>query len=1032
MKNTVKKLGLLLAVLIMGAMFAISANALDTTGQCGDNVYWNFYSETGELVISGTGNTTDYDATVSPFWGNTYIKSVIVEDGVITIGSRMFMGCGNLEEVTISESVNFIGYGAFGGCGLTNVIIPNSVTSIGDGAFVLCGNLTNVTIPNSVTSIGDSAFALCVNLTNVTIPNSVTSIGDSAFALCVNLEEANIPDSVVFIGQMAFAFTKIKNVTIGEKTINVGKGAFGGCENLEKITVNEANKYYTSVDGVLFNKNKTTLIQYPLNKTGVTYTVPNGITKIEEIAFGGGELGNISCMCDLEEILLPSTLREIGADAFTACPNIKKIVIPEKVTTIKSSTFSYCKSLSNITLTKNIKNIEKYAFTDCEKLTDVYYNGTKAEWKSVAIDNTNESNAALLNAIIHCSDGDYKKEPPQTHTGILENFETSTVVIINGGDGYDYVSEITVDGVVYKIEDKNLISLDLVQELVGMSVTFKEMDGIVTEIISYDTSEDEEDIYVPIPYTGANIFCYDQYVESHQDILLDNWNTFKITGKINNFNLDHDLTDVYITIKSPDENIIKFNSSEKSEVTFPLGRIIDKNSSDDFKCKAYVNRHYMPAGGTETIRLVCILNGYIDGVKIEDCYSFFDVTIKNLAYKEPEIKWSKQSVEELLDQMYALVPSFESYYRIKKGYLSTSGLRNDINALKVTLSVAKMESGLTAAETVFDIAAYVSGVKTAGVKEYAMMFLDQLSVDSNDKVSEIIGTVEQRLINNPYFNDFIEWCCNEGYDFVMGYVDKYEVKCPTDVIVTDIYGDLVLSIVNNEVSVSEEYLSIYASVYEGEKIFYLPNDTEFNIEIIATDNGVMDYSVSAKTNYGEIKSFYLNDISIEKNKKYSVNITASQDKDISTYNIVNEDGTVVEFDKDHLCIQKVAIIKEPTCTQKGSMVEYCKICSSLLGEIEISTLGHNYQTTITNPTCTEAGSITYTCSCGDTYTETIPVTGHAFDGSECTNCDYDKADDCDCRCHADNFFVKIIWNIINFFNKLLRKNQLCDCGAEHY
>ena len=93
---------------------------------------------------------------------------------------------------------------------------------------------------------------------------------------------------------------------------------------------------------------------------------------------------------------------------------------------------------------------------------------------------------------------------------------------------------------------------------------------------------------------------------------------------------------------------------------------------------------------------------------------------------------------------------------------------------------------------------------------------------------------------------------------------------------------------------------------------------------------------------------------------------------------------------------------------------------------------HSYESVITLPTCTESGTTTYTCACGDSYTETLEPTGHTFDGSVCTACGYDKADECDCRCHNDSFFAKLIWNIINFFNRLLRKNQECNCGITHY
>ncbi len=136
----------------------------------------------------------------------TEIKDLVIPNSVTSIGSSAFSGCSGLTSVTIPNSVTSIGYRAFYGCsGLTSVTIPNSVTSIGDGAFQYCRGLTSVTIPNSVTSIGDWAFYGCSGLTSVTIPNSVTSIGNSAFSDCSGLTSVTIGSGVKKIYDKAFA-----------------------------------------------------------------------------------------------------------------------------------------------------------------------------------------------------------------------------------------------------------------------------------------------------------------------------------------------------------------------------------------------------------------------------------------------------------------------------------------------------------------------------------------------------------------------------------------------------------------------------------------------------------------------------------------------------------------------------------------------------------------------------------------------------------------------------------------------------------
>ena len=141
----------------------------------------------------------------SAFYGRTGLTNVTIPDSVTSTGNHTFDGCTGLANVSIPNSVTSIGYYAFFKCtGLTNVTIPNSVTSIRDGTFYGCTGLTNIIIPDSVTSIGYYAFDGCTGLTNVTIPNSVTSIRDGAFYGCTGLTNIIIPDSVTSIGNHAF------------------------------------------------------------------------------------------------------------------------------------------------------------------------------------------------------------------------------------------------------------------------------------------------------------------------------------------------------------------------------------------------------------------------------------------------------------------------------------------------------------------------------------------------------------------------------------------------------------------------------------------------------------------------------------------------------------------------------------------------------------------------------------------------------------------------------------------------------------
>jgi hypothetical protein len=221
-------------------------------------------------------------------------------------------------------------------------ITGNALTNIPKKAFESCETLVNITIPNSVTSIGDSAFDSCTNLASVTIPNSVTSIGYSAFGSCKNITSVTIPNSVT----------------------NIGAGAFSDCTSLITINVDAGNTVYSSQDGILYNNDKTILVEYPLGKTSSTFTIPNSITNIGDYAFFGAKITNIT---------IPNSVNRIGVGAF-AGTNLISVTIPNSVTSIEDRAFSGCDSLTNVTIGSGVERIEMYAF-DCSNLANITFQG---------------------------------------------------------------------------------------------------------------------------------------------------------------------------------------------------------------------------------------------------------------------------------------------------------------------------------------------------------------------------------------------------------------------------------------------------------------------------------------------------------------------------------------------------------------------------------------------------------------------------------------------------------------------------------
>lgn len=337
MKNFKKITAAALAAAMLGAAvpvagmlsepLGVTANAAGTltegdysyaVNKDGETVTITKYNGTNAtVVIPGTlGGKAVTAIGVNAFFRRESLTSVTISDGVTKIGDLAFEGCASLESISIAE--NNPSYSSVGGVlfnkdkskliyypvGIKNIsyTIPDSVTTIGSGAFSHCTSLESVTIPDGVIMIGDYAFEGCTSLTGVTIPGGVTTIESWTFR---------------------------------------------GCTSLESISVAENNQSYSSVDGVLFSKDKSELVCYPVGKNDESYTIPDGVTTI-------------------------------GYPAFSNCTSLSSVTIPDSVATIGN-----------------------YAFEGCTSLATVNYGGTKAEWGTIKINA--EYNECLLNADIVCT-----------------------------------------------------------------------------------------------------------------------------------------------------------------------------------------------------------------------------------------------------------------------------------------------------------------------------------------------------------------------------------------------------------------------------------------------------------------------------------------------------------------------------------------------------------------------------------------------------------------------------------------------------
>ena len=444
MKRMLYLISCILMIAVLGT-FSLAAETIE--GTCGYDVEFIIDTYTGEMTIFGSGiidNPNEWQSYADTIVSVVIERGIIgIEEGVFsflgalesvtipntltTIHEYAFSECSSLNDIVIPDSVTYIGEYAFDGCtSLENTVDGVVYIKTTTNPYFMVTNITDWSISSfdipeetrfvseyaiqllpltEVTAINVAEGNLCYSSVDgvlfnknksklvcypsgkagdvYTVPSGVTSIGNLAFIDCIELKTIVIADSVTAIGEDAFYGSGISSITIPSGVATIDGSAFSECKNLTEILVSETSTHFMDENGVLYNKDKSELVRFPENHSATSFSIPDGVEKIGNFAFGFcskltnleipsgvteiGEYSFVKCG-GLKEITLPTSVTAIGAYAFHDCISIIEFVIPDGVSYINRGTFWGCDSLTKVTIPDTVTKMESYAFSDCVKL----------------------------------------------------------------------------------------------------------------------------------------------------------------------------------------------------------------------------------------------------------------------------------------------------------------------------------------------------------------------------------------------------------------------------------------------------------------------------------------------------------------------------------------------------------------------------------------------------------------------------------------------------------------------------------------
>ena len=535
-----KAFSLFLAIILVFTVIPSTlVTALDTgliSGeeyQCGD-FFYRYDAQNDRVALCGTTETISGDVIVpetldgytitalgaGAFENLPNITSITIPNTITYISSNCVYGCAKLKTIYVPASVTQIGENAFfSSCtSLENIFVdsqnqhytsvdgilynkdktvlmtcpnakkfesftvPYGVTTIADSAFEFHEELTTLIMPQTVTKVERFAFFSCINLSNVTFSKNLSVIEMSAFGSCDLSGLLTLPDSLTYLEFSAFGSNYgLTEVYIPKNLYYIGSGAFSSCYYMNKYSVSSENKHFTSLDGVLYNKNLTEIVSVPIGKDVENYVMPDTVTKIGDEAFDSTDVSNIT---------FSKNLTEIGQAAFAYCQRLESITIPNTVKKIGGSAFTGCYSLKNISFPDSVEEM------GAEVVYNTAYYSDSANWQNGALYVNNhlvcvdgslisgefavkENTKTISNQALYMVNGLTQVTMPDSVVGIgehafgscenLKEIKLSKNIKIIGSsafDGCDSLISITLPGSLTAIKDHTFANCDALETVV--------------------------------------------------------------------------------------------------------------------------------------------------------------------------------------------------------------------------------------------------------------------------------------------------------------------------------------------------------------------------------------------------------------------------------------------------------------------------------------------------------------------------------------------------------------------------------------